>query len=447
MDRGRAERSILGFHGRPRKEAFRVMRFAWMSTAAMIIAATPDPSPSHAAELMSAAHASIKAGDASRHVAALADDAFEGREGGSRGGRAAGAYIVNAIEPLGLEPAGDDGTYYQPFGDMRNILALVRGSDPAVAHEVVVVSAHYDHVGYGNARNSYGPFGFVHNGADDNASGVAGLIEVAEALQQLPARPRRSIVLAFWDGEEKGLLGSSHFLRVRPKCLEGMPIVFCINLDMIGRLRGERLEVYGGRTAANLRAFVVEHNNRPGDEALELFFDWRIDPDSDHYPFIMANIPTLMFHTGLHDHYHRPSDDVHLINFEGIEPVTRLTLACALAVADDAAPPPSFRPQCRGETDSSRRVLEAAATAGTRGRWGIGTRGDAAEPSRPVVVRVAGDSPAARAGLLVGDRIVALDGGPITDQDDMVRRLSAAGSGVRVGLDRRGRLLEVEMRE
>jgi Zn-dependent M28 family amino/carboxypeptidase len=174
-----------------------------------------------AAELMATAHASIRAGDAQRHVAALADDAFEGREGGSRGGRAAGAYVVGHLEKLGLEPAGDAGGYYQQLGGMRNILALARGSDPSVAGELIVVGAHYDHVGYGNAANSYGPFGFGHNGAADNASGVAGLLEVAEAMQHLPRRPRRPILFAFWDGEEKGLLGSYHFLRVRPAALAG----------------------------------------------------------------------------------------------------------------------------------------------------------------------------------------------------------------------------------
>ena len=110
-----------------------------------------------AAERMSAAHSSIQADEASRHVHALADDSFEGREGGSRGGRAAGAYIVAALEKLAVEPAGDNGTFFQSFGGMRNILALVPGSDPTVAKELVVVGAHYDHVGYGNASNSYGP--------------------------------------------------------------------------------------------------------------------------------------------------------------------------------------------------------------------------------------------------------------------------------------------------
>ena len=185
-------KSILGFPRRSRKEASHVMmvcsgRLVWiiatLGGAMWLSQGVVAAAELAAASRLAAAAATIVAGDASRHVAALADDAFEGREAGSRGGRAAGAYIVEAIDHLGLEPAGDSGSFYQPFGSMRNILALARGSDPAVADELVIVSAHYDHVGYGDASNSYGPFGFVHNGADDNASGVAGLIEIAEALR------------------------------------------------------------------------------------------------------------------------------------------------------------------------------------------------------------------------------------------------------------------------
>lgn len=418
--------------------------------AAVVAVAWGQPGIVAGAELAAARHvaaaaATILAGDAGRHVAALADDAFEGREAGSRGGRAAGAYIVEAIDHLGFDPAGDSGSFYQPFGSMRNILALVRGGDPTVADELVIVSGHYDHVGYGDASNSYGPFGFVHNGADDNASGVAGLIEIAEALQALPTRPRRSILLAFWDGEEKGLLGSYHFLRVRPEPLRDFRIVFCINLDMIGRLRGERVEVYGSRTSPGLRSLTVAANNRPGAAALELAYDWRIDPDSDHYSFIEKQIPTLMFHTGLHDNYHRPSDDVHLVNLAGLEPVARLIFATAIAVADDSSGPRPFRTECRGESAASRRMLEALAAGGKRGRWGIGTRGDAAEPQTPVVVRVAADSPAARGGLIVGDRIMMIEGKPLVDQNDMVRRLGEAGSRVMVIVDRRGRLVQIEL--
>ncbi|MFM9198168.1 MAG: M20/M25/M40 family metallo-hydrolase, partial [Planctomycetia bacterium] len=311
--------------------------------AALVLAAGTGPA-AVAAEMMAAARASIQAADAKRHVCALADDALEGREGGSRGGRAAGSYIVSHLEKLGLEPAGDNGSWYQQFGGMRNILAIARGSDPAVATELIVVGAHYDHVGYGNSGNSYGPFGFVHNGADDNASGVAGLIEMAEAMQHLPARPRRPILFAFWDGEEKGLLGSYHFVRVRPALVAPLSIVFAVNMDMIGRLRGERLEVYGARTSEGLRAAVFRSNNRPGAAPLELAFDWAIEEDSDHYPFIAAKIPTVMFHTGLHDQYHRPSDDTHLVNVPGMEPVARLVFDAVVSLADDPGPLPAFRP-------------------------------------------------------------------------------------------------------
>ncbi|NDC62468.1 MAG: M20/M25/M40 family metallo-hydrolase [Planctomycetia bacterium] len=411
------------------------------------VASLVTANPSAAAErTVAVARESIRAAEAGRHVTALADDSFEGREGGSRGGRAAGAYVVGAIEKLGLEPAGDDGSFYQRFGGMRNILALLPGSDPTVEHEMVVVGAHYDHVGYGNAANSYGPTGFIHNGADDNASGVAGLIEVMEACQHLPARPRRPILFAFWDGEEKGLLGSYHFLRVRPRPLEKRSIVFSLNLDMIGRLRGERLEVYGSRTAEGLRAALVQANTHGGQAAnLEFVFDWEIADDSDHYPFIAAGIPTVMFHTGLHDQYHRPSDDAHLVNVAGIEPVARLALDFVTAIADEPGPPRAFRPRCRQETAATRRTLEQPADAGNtpRGRWGMSTRGDPAEPSGPVVVRVEPNSPVATAGLALGDRIVAIDGRSVADQADMVSRLAAAGESVVVDVDRRGRIVQL----
>lgn len=424
-------------------------RCARIAIAVALLAAAAAQVP--AAEKLSAAHASIRATEAGRHVHALADDAFEGREGGSRGGRAAGTYIVDQIAAFGLEPAGDGGGYYQSFGGMRNILALVRGSDPQLAGELIVVGAHYDHVGYGNSSNSYGPFGYVHNGADDNASGVAGLIEVAEALRHLPARPRRSILIAFWDGEEKGLLGSRHFLRVRTEATRDLKTVFSINLDMIGRLRGQRLEVYGARSALGLRAAVVAANNAPVNAAgLELTFDWDISEDSDHYAFIAAGVPTVMFHTGLHDQYHRPSDDAHLVHLDGIEPVARLTLGLLVAIADDQGPAPAFRPQCRGESNATRRGLEAVVASPVgerRGRWGIGTRNDPGEPSTPVIVRVTPDSPAAQGGLLPGDRLVAIDGVAVAGQDDMVHRLSAAATHVVLDIDRKGRFTQVALED
>jgi hypothetical protein len=394
---------------------------------------------------LSAARASITATDAKRHVHALADDTFEGREAGSRGGRAAGGYIAESLSRHGTQPAGGEG-YFQPFGTMRNILAILPGSDPSLAREIVVASAHYDHVGYGTPTNSFGPTGLIHNGADDNASGVAGLLEIVEACGHLPVRPRRSILFAFWDGEEKGLLGSSHFLRSRPRPVEGRPLVINVNLDMIGRLRNRRVELFGCRTAGGMRARLARANLATG---LELAFDWKVAEDSDHYAFIMAGIPAIMFHTGLHEQYHRPSDDAHLVDHEGMEPVVRLVFDTIAALADDPAPLPAFRPAGRTETDSMRRGLEMPAAAGARGRWGIGMRSDPCEPQAPIVVRVAVGTPAQRAGIAVGDRIMAIDAVPIADQDDLAGRLGAIVAPGQVSLDveRGGRLARVELKE
>ena len=424
--------------------AIRLASQASSAAAVALLAAAA----SGAAEMLAASVSSITAEDAARHVEVLADDAFEGREGGARGGRAAAAYIVEQIEPLGFQPAGDDGSYYQAFGaGLRNILAVLPGSDPELAREIVVVGAHYDHVGYGNAQNSFGPFGFVHNGADDNASGVAGLIEVMEALTRLPERPRRTILVAFWDGEEQGLLGSSHFLRVRPAAIAGRPLVGCVNLDMIGRLRDRRVEVFGGRTSADLRAMLVAVNSDPGSGAeLELAFDWDIRDDSDHYAFIMARIPAVMLHTGLHDQYHRPSDDVEFVNFAGIPPVARLTLALVRELGD-ADERPAFREAALGESNATRRRLEERRPpAGpSRGRWGIVTRADPGEPAAPIVVDVAPQSPAAVAGLRVADRVRRVDGRRFADQADMVRLLGQAADGCRVEIERRGRLIDLTL--
>jgi hypothetical protein len=188
---------------------------------------------------------------------------------------------------------------------------------------------------------------------------------------------------------------------------------------------------------------------------LELVFDWAIEDDSDHYPFIVANIPTVMFHTGLHDQYHRPSDDVQLINFGGIEPVARLTLDLVTTVANDPGTSRTFRPHSRSESNATKRAIEAPSASppqhttvvlpadGPRPRWGIGTRSDPGEPTAPVVVRITAGSPAAAAGMALGDRLISLDGKAITSQAEMVARLAAAGNRIAVDIDRKGRVIRL----
>ena len=189
------------------------------------------------------------------------------------------------MQKYGLETAGDGGSYYQVFGKgYRNLLGLLPGTDASLKDEVIVVGAHYDHVGYGSRTDSFGPYGTIHNGADDNASGTSAILEMIEAFDQLEVGPRRSILFCLWDGEEKGLLGSKHWLSAPTLSLEN--VKFSINLDMIGRLRQEGLSVYGERTAAGLREFLSSANR----ERLKIQFNWDIQPDSDHYPFILSLI-------------------------------------------------------------------------------------------------------------------------------------------------------------
>ncbi|MEX2173316.1 MAG: M20/M25/M40 family metallo-hydrolase [Pirellulaceae bacterium] len=372
------------------------------------------------AEVLAAVH-SITSDEAKGFIDTLADDSFEGREAGSRGGRAAGNLLMKEFERHGLTPAGDGKTYFQLFhGHSRNILGLLEGSDPELKHEVVLIGAHYDHVGYGRVTNSFGPFGYVHNGADDNASGVAGLLEIAAAMQQLPTAPRRSVLFVFWDAEEQGLLGSQHWLA--HSTLAGSRVVAAINMDMIGRLRGSRLEVYGTRTSTHLRRIVSQANRETG---LALDFNWKMKADSDHWSFYTRSIPILMFHTGLHENYHRPSDDTHTINNEGVASVARVAFLTVLGLANRSAAP-QFREAARREHAGVQAQLEQpVAPQGPRFGMPLTVEGN---PPRFILQGVNPGSPAETAGLRAGDQLLALNGAAIENEARLrLDLLAAAG--------------------
>jgi len=378
-------------------------------------------SPARSADraLLHSALVSVTASDAERHISALADDTFEGREAGSRGGRASGTYIARLLQQWGLAGGAADGGYFQPFSSgYRNVLAWIPGSDPKLSKEVVVVGAHYDHVGYGTRQNSYGPTGYIHNGADDNASGSAALLEIAEAFGRYELRPRRSILIAWWDAEEKGLLGSQHWVERPTVPLD--QVRMAINLDMVGRLRDDSLEVSGTRTATGLRQLVARQNEL---SALRLDFTWEVADNSDHYSFYRRSVPFLMFHTGLHGDYHRPSDDVELVNFAGIERVTRLLLGTVVALAEDEQYG-RFRRSARSENNGYRRQLERRLPP-LPGRLGIQWNPQSDHSDGVRVTRVVTGSAADRAGIGVGDRLVSLAGQRI-DSPERLRSLVLA---------------------
>lgn len=388
------------------------------------------------ARTLTSALESIQGRELQQHVNVLASDTFEGRESGSRGGRASAAYVVGELKKLKLTPQGVAGTYFQEFGaGYRNILGVIPGSDPQLSREYILIGAHYDHVGYGTSQNSFGPTGRIHNGADDNASGVSSLLELIEACALLPTQPRRSLLFVFWDAEERGLLGSKHWVQHPTVPLHSVRLA--LNVDMVGRLRDETLEVYGSRTVADLRRLVSE-SNRAAD--LNIDFRWDNTNDSDHYPFFSNSIPYLMLHTRKHDDYHRPSDDADKLNIDGLQNLSRLMFQLILAAAD-APDWASFRDASRGESDEQRqqRVFQLPSPAP---RLGVSWDKDAAADGTIRLSVVAPSSAAAKADLRVGDELVEFAGRPLDGSYDFRTHVLAAENPVSVTLRRDGELVE-----
>jgi len=275
----------------------------------------------------------------------LSDDAREGRAAGTDGGLAAARFIAQHLERLGLEPLGDPkaeglARYFQPFEvkgrRCRNVVAMLPGRDPAAGY--VLIGAHYDHLG----RGQRGSLAFlsvgsqIHNGADDNASGTAAVMEIAEALGALGRAPRRAIVLCLFDAEELGLLGSGYLAAHPPR-----PLVECkamLNLDMVGRGHDE-VTVLGATSGAGLLDVVVEAASASGVRPRVAPY---MVPNSDHFSFYQKQIPVAFFTTGLHGDYHRPSDDADKIEAETLAEVAATAARAALALADAPGPGPAF---------------------------------------------------------------------------------------------------------
>lgn len=194
----------------------------------------------------------------------------------------------------------------------RNVLALLPGSDPELKDEVVIVSAHYDHLGVRD--------GEVYNGADDNATGTAAVIELARVLATGEKKPRRSILFAAWDAEEKGLCGSHNWADCPTLPLE--QVVAVINLDMLGRMQDDKLFLMGGESSGQLLDLVTARAERAGIRLSPM----KARACSDHWPFFEKNVPSITFCTGVHKDYHQPTDDTEWVHFSNMERTVRMTL-------------------------------------------------------------------------------------------------------------------------
>jgi len=339
----------------------------------------------------------------------LTDDRLQGRATGSPGADSAAAYLARRFSQVGLQPAA--GGWFQSFTIGRdapaitsggvtalsgkNVIGILPGRDPVLRNQTVILGAHYDHLGLGGF-GSLDPdsTGRVHNGADDNASGVAAVIQVAARLAASP--PARTVVFIAFSGEELGLLGSAYYVKQPIYPLTGT--LAMINLDMVGRLRNGHLIVYGVQSAKQFPALLDSLNWYAG-------FDLKAQGDgygpSDQSSFYAAKRPVLHLFTDLHEDYHRTTDDWEKINLDGLKRVADFTLGLVTALANRRTPltfmeaAPAFPP----------RTSTAAVSSPGYGAY-LGTVPDmTGAPGGVRLVGVRAGSPAEQAGLR-GDDII-----------------------------------------
>jgi hypothetical protein len=216
--------------------------------------------------------------------------------------------------------------------EVRNVVAVLEGEGP-LADETVVIGAHYDHIGF-RAPESPGGAKVILNGADDNASGVAVTLEVARQLAQRKAGPRRRLVFIAFTAEERGLLGSKHYVDHPPFPLQKTVAMF--NLDMVGRLRDNKLTIGGSGSSPGFEKLLDTAAPRC---ALQLTKHPAGHGPSDQLPFYNQKMPVMHFFTGLHPDYHKPSDDFEKLNVEGMRRIAGMVTEVVAAVAGDAKRP------------------------------------------------------------------------------------------------------------
>jgi len=359
-------------------------------------------------------------------VAYLASDALGGRLVGSPGADSAAEYIARRFAKAGLQrpQAG----WFQEFAVSResqqaqkagvggatgrNVIGLLPGRDKKRRDEVIVVGAHYDHLG-GGLFGALDPdsAGRPHNGADDNASGVATMLEVAQRLAQ--SRPDRTIVFVAFTGEELGLLGSAWYVRnpVAPVART----TAMINFDMVGRLTNDRLIVYGTETAKEFPALLDSLNRTAG-------FDLKARGDgygpSDQSSFYAVKLPVLHLFTDLHEDYHRATDDAERLNVPGMLRIAEFATALVRNLADRRTPltfvdqPPPQQAAAPGQTRSAGYGAYLGSVPDMAGDvTGVKLSG------------VRGGSPAEKAGMQRDDIITKIGDADVLDLQGMTDAL------------------------
>ncbi len=348
------------------------------------------------------------------HVEWLAAPEREGRGAGSKGLDASADYIAEAMQAAGLKPAGDDGSYFQTFTAengpegkavrLRNVVGVIPGTNPKLAPQSVVLGAHYDHLGRGWPDHRAEDKGKIYNGADDNASGVAVLLELAAILGK-QHKPSRAIVFVAFTGEEWGLKGSQHYV----KAMKTWPVAQAfamVNMDTVGRLEGKKVQMLGSGTATEWRHIAMGIGFTTGVESNCIADD---PGGSDQQSFVRVGVPAVQIFTGAHADYHRPTDDVEKVDAAGLVKVATFVREAIVYLGERPEPLTSTLKK------GAPAVRPAAKKGGGR-RVSFGTMPEFAYRGPGVkVASVIEGSPAAKAGIQKGDILLAMDGAEMKD--------------------------------
>jgi hypothetical protein len=356
-----------------------------------------------------------------KHVAYLASDKLQGRGTGTAAERKAAEYIAKQFKKAGLSPKGDQDSWFHEFGFKkptdphggssenapqiysRNVVGYLDNGAAAT----IVIGAHYDHLGLGYDHNSLeaNSEGKIHNGADDNASGTSGVIELARYFAQNGVKEQHNFLFICFSGEELGLIGSKKFTDY--PTIDLSTVDFMLNMDMIGRLNAEKKLVVGGVGTAP--DFVPMVKSLSTDLSIKL--DSAGIGPSDHTSFYLKNIPVLFFFTGQHSDYHKPSDDTELVNFAGEKQV--LDVAVQAINLLDKKPRLVFQ-ETKAKPEDTPRFKVTLGIMPDYTFEGDGLRADGVTDGKP----------ASKAGLQKGDIIVGMGEMEIKNIQDYMKGLA-----------------------
>ena len=358
-------------------------------------------------------------------VSFLADDVLEGRQTGTEGEKKAANYIAKRFKDLGLTAKGTK-NFHQEFSfipktDPHAEVTFTKNEDGSItgrnvigyinndAQNTIVIGAHYDHLGYGGDGSLFrDSIKAIHNGADDNASGTAVMLDLARKLNT--TNTNNNYLFIAFSGEEMGLLGSNYF--VKNPTINTKAVSYMINMDMVGRLKKDSaLAVYGTGTSPMFKQVLKAHNTK-----FKLIENESGVGPSDHTSFYLADIPVLHFFTGQHEDYHKPGDDADKLNYQGMETISEYIFDIISDLDDNGKL--AFR-KTKNESESTPRFKVGLGVIPDYLFDGKGMRIDGVSEGRP----------AENGGLLKGDVVIQLGDSIVTDMMSYMRALSVFDKG------------------